>query len=252
MRARTAGIILTIIILLSAIGALLYLLQSTPSSAPPAPTAFITDTIDIPTETATPSPIASPTSEPTPIYLRYTVQEGDTLSAIALAYGVSLEEMIAINNLANPNALAIGQTLIIPIEITPTPTPPLVAETAMASPPTPTLPPPSPLPTPSTPPIVEIGQVIGAGVVGVEAVSICNRGGMANLEGWTLSDAEGNIFVFPALTLFDDAEVWVHSSWGRNTPLHLYWNRTEAAWASNEMITLRDRAGNIVDIYIAP
>jgi murein DD-endopeptidase MepM/ murein hydrolase activator NlpD len=44
----------------------------------------------------------------------YTVQPGDTLGRIATAYGVSLESLIAANGIADPNLLAVGQTLEIP------------------------------------------------------------------------------------------------------------------------------------------
>jgi LasA protease len=44
----------------------------------------------------------------------YSVKSGDTLGQIAQRYGVSLEALIAANNLANPNLLEVGQALIIP------------------------------------------------------------------------------------------------------------------------------------------
>jgi murein DD-endopeptidase MepM/ murein hydrolase activator NlpD len=44
----------------------------------------------------------------------YSVKSGDTLGKIAQRYGVSLEALIAANNLANPNLLEVGQALIIP------------------------------------------------------------------------------------------------------------------------------------------
>jgi LasA protease len=44
----------------------------------------------------------------------YSVKSGDTLGLIAQRYGVSLEALIAANNLANPNLLEVGQALIIP------------------------------------------------------------------------------------------------------------------------------------------
>lgn len=44
----------------------------------------------------------------------HVVQEGETLSAIAAAYKVKTADIIAANDLANPHALKLGQTLIIP------------------------------------------------------------------------------------------------------------------------------------------
>ncbi len=53
----------------------------------------------------------------------YMVQRGDMLSAIAEAYGVSVEALVEANNLANPDALEVGQVLIIPA-VEPRPTGP--------------------------------------------------------------------------------------------------------------------------------
>ncbi|GAB4108963.1 MAG: hypothetical protein OHK0022_61280 [Roseiflexaceae bacterium] len=50
---------------------------------------------------------------PTPAGL-YRVQQGDTLGAIAEQFGTSVEEIMAANGLTDPNAVQIGQTLLIP------------------------------------------------------------------------------------------------------------------------------------------
>lgn len=44
----------------------------------------------------------------------YTVQTGDNLSSIAVQFNTSVDEIVALNNLANPNALSVGQVLRIP------------------------------------------------------------------------------------------------------------------------------------------
>lgn len=44
----------------------------------------------------------------------HTVQAGDTLSAIAEQYGTSLDSLLAVNELANPNILVIGQVIKLP------------------------------------------------------------------------------------------------------------------------------------------
>lgn len=46
--------------------------------------------------------------------LVYTVRPGDTLSEIALRYGVTIEALMAANDLRNPNRIVVGQDLIIP------------------------------------------------------------------------------------------------------------------------------------------
>jgi N-acetylmuramoyl-L-alanine amidase len=45
---------------------------------------------------------------------RYTVQPGDTLSAISRRYGVSVADLVAANRLADPNHIRFGASLTIP------------------------------------------------------------------------------------------------------------------------------------------
>jgi murein DD-endopeptidase MepM/ murein hydrolase activator NlpD len=58
-------------------------------------------------------PIAANTlqQESGPIYI---IQKGDTLNEIAIRFGVTVEEIIDVNALVNPNALDIGQEIVIP------------------------------------------------------------------------------------------------------------------------------------------
>src|SRR5271169_3395238 len=44
----------------------------------------------------------------------YIVQPGDTLGLIAYRFGVTVDDLIQANNLANPNAITAGTPLIIP------------------------------------------------------------------------------------------------------------------------------------------
>ena len=65
-----------------------------------------------PVPTATPPPLPTPT--PVPISAMYTVERGDTLQVIAAKYEVTVDEIVELNELNNPNAIRIGQTLMIP------------------------------------------------------------------------------------------------------------------------------------------
>jgi LysM repeat protein len=72
-----------------------------------------------------------PTSTPIPANLppgtklEYIVQSGDTLAGIASLFNSTAEEIIKENNITDPNAIQVGQLLIIPINIvTPTSTRP--------------------------------------------------------------------------------------------------------------------------------
>jgi len=76
-----------------------------PRTPTPDPASFITPIP--PTPTFTPSP------SPTPVM--HIVESGDTLFGIAFEYGVDVENLQAVNGIDNPNALSIGQSLIIPL-----------------------------------------------------------------------------------------------------------------------------------------
>ena len=74
--------------------------------------------------------VAAETPLPTSTPFIYTVQQGETISGIALKFGVSIDDLIAINPDISPNAMSIGTTLKIPSspqnptgESTPTPVP---------------------------------------------------------------------------------------------------------------------------------
>jgi LysM repeat protein len=110
----------------------LLLTACTPQLTPSA-----TSTVDlIPFVTSTQSPSQTPegrvtaeTPLPSPTPFTYTVQSGDTISSIALKFGVSIDNLQAANPEISPNAMSIGQVLNIPSdpdnpsgEPTPTPT----------------------------------------------------------------------------------------------------------------------------------
>lgn len=65
---------------------------------------FLSDTSEIPN---TPNPNDSINTET----VFYTVQAGDTLSEIASRYGTTVQELVDINNLANPNLIYPGESL---------------------------------------------------------------------------------------------------------------------------------------------
>ena len=65
------------------------------------------------TLTPTPQP-NSPTPVPSPTPLIYTVAEGDTLSAIAERFGVSIDSILVANPDVDPRSLLIGAQLMIP------------------------------------------------------------------------------------------------------------------------------------------
>jgi LysM repeat protein len=64
--------------------------------------------------TPVPSPTTPPEALPTLPPVTYTVKPGDTLSGIADLFGITVDELVRANNIADPNSLQVGQVLIIP------------------------------------------------------------------------------------------------------------------------------------------
>lgn len=84
------------------------------AAAQPAPTPTATHQPSLtPQATSTPQPMAPP-QPPAPEVRRYTVEEGDTLVAIAAYFGVTTEAIIAANGITNSELIRPGDELIIP------------------------------------------------------------------------------------------------------------------------------------------
>jgi hypothetical protein len=186
-------------------------------------------------------------NEPTPAdgCVRYTVVAGDTCGAIADRFDVTVADLIEINGLANSCLLAVDDVLRIPGEGCKPPEPPTGTPTATNTPfvfgtfsvtntPAPT----------ATEADVQILQVLNAGVSASEQVDIQNTGdAVVSLQGWTLTDAGGNEFIFPDLLLQSGQIIRVFTRVGQNTPAALYWNLTQAVWENGEVATLTDGSG---------
>jgi LysM repeat protein len=227
-------------------------------------------TVVSPSQQAT-APEAGPVPGATPLI--HTVRSGDTISGLALEYDVPEEDIISANQLQNPNFLQVGAQLLIPVggyepvtaTLTPVPTntntplpfePPSVDMTATAeaaaratsAPPEPTRP---------TGPVtgvleVKITEIIGAGQAEQEQVVITNLGErLADMQGWTLSDGQGNSYTFPNLRLWPGGNVTVHTHLGQDgTPVNsFYWKKLVAIWLPGKVATLTDAAGNLVSSY---
>ena len=88
----------------------------------PQPTQLTASPIDlIPFVTSTQSPsqtpeglVAAETPLPSPTPFTYTVQTGDTISGIALKFGVSIDDLQAANPEISPNTMSVGTVLKIP------------------------------------------------------------------------------------------------------------------------------------------
>ena len=77
--------------------------------AAPPPTAT-----PAPAVTATPAPTRTPAPTPGMMPMTYTVQPGDSLSAIAAHFGVNVKYLAQANGIWNINYIYVGQVLVIP------------------------------------------------------------------------------------------------------------------------------------------
>jgi LysM repeat protein len=260
--------LVTLLLVLVVLPALDVTTPAVPTTAPPVGIAEQTN-----------QPVGQ-TAPPAPTQVIHVVRAGDTVSGLSATYDVSAEDIIAANNLVNPNILQVGMELVIPVgglpEVTPTftpmPTPtdtPLpfeppssqtataaaesaVAATAAAGVST------SEAPA-STPAVgqgefqIQISEVIGPGQVEQEAVVMTNMGtALADMLGWTLSDGDGNVYTFPNFRLWGNgSSVTVHSRVGEdgNPPSNFFWGKLAPVWSPGEVATLEDGDGNVVDTF---
>ena len=195
--------------------------------------------------TTVPSPTAG-------IARTYVVQSGDTLSSISRDFDVSLDELLALNQLTENDVLSIGQTLLIPAS----------SSIATATPTTAPRPAITPSPTasdvitqPISPdvPFVTIREIVSNGDLENEAVIVTNLSGKVDMAGWTLSDSAGHKYTFPDLTLLPNAEVSIHTTSGADSASDLYWGESAARWGSSGMIAyLRDAVNKLIATYRVP
>src|SRR5581483_2938821 len=70
-----------------------------------------------PTATVEPTETSEPTPTDAPLFTEYRVRAGDTLGAISARFNLSIEELMKVNDLMNPNSLQVGQVLKIPTQV---------------------------------------------------------------------------------------------------------------------------------------
>ena len=102
------------------------------ASAQPTGTNTPTATPRIYIESETAVAESAPVGSPTPII--YVVQQGDTLNSVSRKYGVPVNDIVALNNIYNPNSIPVGQELLIPTPGAGTSIPTTAGTTANATP----------------------------------------------------------------------------------------------------------------------
>jgi LysM repeat protein len=194
-------------------------------------------------------PAAAQATDTPQAEMEYTVQTGDTLGAIASKFNITVAEITEANEIANPDALEVGQVLIIrrpfvAVSTQPSlPTEELIEETDTGSAT------PGSLPTNTPPPAGEarviIDSVIGTGDLATERIYLARVGpGEISLAGWQLVDENGDIYTFPQFTLFEKGGVYIYTRSGPATAVTLYWEMDHAVWESGDQVVLLDDLGN--------
>jgi LysM domain/Lamin Tail Domain len=242
------------------------------ANTPPAQTASIAA---VATEMGAAPAVESTAFAAAPIL--YVVQPGDTLLSLSVRFDVPAADIIAANQIPNPDFLPAGVEIVIPLgglsqavgqggasaaTWTPIPTAtdtPLPFEPPSADLTVTTIVEPGGFDVTPTPAMsatgdlqVEITEIVGMGDIQRERVVISNVGDqVADMDGWSLSDDEGNTYWFPAFRLWGKASVAVDSRVGQDgdPPLTLYWGRLLPAWSIGEVATLKNAAGKVVTIY---
>jgi LysM repeat protein len=211
--------------------------EGSDAAATAPPELEVAEVVFEPEPTAPPGPAATPTL--------YTVKAGDTLGRIAADFEVSVEEIMAANNIADRNVLHVGQVLVIPVAGYEPPT----AEPATPGP-LPTNPAEPPWPTATrdpnaAAPKLEVREVLSPGSLSGEALVIVNTGGPVDLQDWTLRDGTGLQYDFPSLVLFEGGAISVHTAAGTDTVTDLYWGQSTAVWTSGKTVLLSDAGGTL-------
>lgn len=201
----------------------------------------------VPPAVAEATPTQAPDTGPTRKKVEYAVQSGDTLGKIADRFNITIEDIIAANDLEDPNRLDIGQILIIPGQ--PEPTAEVVEQEPTNAPPASTGEPSEV----SGEAEVDIDSVVGAGDLTTERLLLKRSGpGELSLAGWQLLEEDGAVFTFPNLTLFEDGAVNVHTRTGQPTVVDLYWGLDAPVWQSGETVVLLDDRGEVRATYRVP
>lgn len=203
------------------------------------PAPIPSPTFDVAARLSQAMPTATATLQPSPTPVTYTVQQGDTLGAIAVELDIPIENLMAANGLTDPDTVSVGQVLIVPSLDSPaaaTAQPPGVEITV----------------TPEGGPEVVIRGAYQLGSIQSEFVYLENLGGVADMAGWTLDDGQGHEFSFPSFTLYNGGGVNIYTRAGNDSVINLFWGLDEPLWEPGKVISLRDQSGQIHATFRVP
>ena len=100
--------------------------------------------------------------------------------------------------------------------------------------------------------VLEIENVFGYGDLQTEVVRIRQIGdNPLLLQDWILQDGDGNVYTFPAITLYNGV-VEVYTRSGSNTVILLFWGLEQPVWSQGEVATIYDPEGNLRSRFQIP
>ena len=100
--------------------------------------------------------------------------------------------------------------------------------------------------------VLEIENVFGYGDLQTEVVRIRHIGSdPLLLQDWILQDGDGNVYTFPAITLYSGV-VEVYTRSGSNTVISLFWGLEQPVWSQGEVATIYDPEGNLRSRFQIP
>lgn len=166
----------------------------------------------------------------------YVVQAGDSLTGIANQFGLTIEQLLDINNLDNPDFVFVGQQLILPANVTTQQ--PQRQTTANNQ------------PSRAINGSLQITEVGGIGSLASEIAVVVNESDAPfNLQGWTLGREGGPIYTFGNLPIFPGGSVRIHSKTGSDTSIDLHWGQPGPVWGSGSVARLVNVRGELVHTF---
>jgi len=101
--------------------------------------------------------------------------------------------------------------------------------------------------------VLAIDNIFGVGSLENEVVVLKRVGeGELALSNWTLADEDNNRYTFPALVLYSEGAVQVHTGGGVATVVDLYWGLDTPVWEAGETVTVYDEANRVRATYQIP
>lgn len=170
----------------------------------------------------------------------YIVQSGDSLTGIANQFGLTIDQLLNINNLDNPDFVFVGQRLILP-------TGTVARGSAQTSARQPTS---SNQPSRAVNGQMQITTVSDVGALDSEMALVVNESDAAfNLQGWTLGREGGPIYTFGNLPIFPGGSVRIHSKSGTDTSVDLFWRQPGPVWTAGSVARLVNVQGELVHTF---